>query len=165
MPGTTPDPSAACSRCGAAVPAGARECPRCLLELGLNPPAPASGTAESAKPRSEPLVSTPPSLDEVRSAFPDLDIDDRHQPRLDNVARSSITLKLGDGAEQGAWQKHRVAALAVMGGAHDRLAAGLAESRDEMVEIRDRDAGHVAKYYQRSAGSVRNSKYAGLERS
>jgi tRNA A-37 threonylcarbamoyl transferase component Bud32 len=73
MPDSTPHPPAACARCGAALPAGAAECPRCLLGLGLKDPAPADAPSDANPPPDLP-ASSPPTLDEVRAAFPDLEI-------------------------------------------------------------------------------------------
>ena len=73
MPDTPTRAPATCSRCGSALPAGAPECPRCLLGLGLKDPAPADAPSDANPPPDLP-ASSPPTLDEVRAAFPDLEI-------------------------------------------------------------------------------------------
>ncbi|HEX6883014.1 MAG TPA: serine/threonine-protein kinase, partial [Planctomycetota bacterium] len=74
-PDVTPAPlPESCPRCGGALDPTREECPRCLLGLGLA----ASGTEEpvpsstGAGPRS---AGPPPTLEEVRAAFPALAVE------------------------------------------------------------------------------------------
>ena len=105
-----------------------------------------------------------PGIDVDCRPLADLDVDDRHQPSLDQMARAGIAFELRHLAEERARQDHGIAALAVMGGAHDRLSARLAERGDEAVEIGGRHGRHVAEHDQRAGRIVRNGSHAGFER-
>jgi len=63
-----------CPRCGAPLETSVEDCPRCLLRLGLEPERASAGasTGASSAPRA---AGPPPTLEEVRAAFPALEVE------------------------------------------------------------------------------------------
>ncbi len=66
-----------CRRCGAPLPPGAESCPRCLLGLGIAPPAAdPEGADDVVITRANAARPTLPTREELVAAFPDLEIHD-----------------------------------------------------------------------------------------
>ncbi|MFN0244021.1 MAG: serine/threonine-protein kinase [Planctomycetota bacterium] len=66
-----------CTRCGSPLPVDASECARCLLEaaIAVEPRAAPSAAPRAAAEATSERARAIPTLDEVRAAFPDLEIE------------------------------------------------------------------------------------------